>query len=572
MSTNAPEAPSAVPASQANMEKLVHEPFLNRVGTYIKMSGPGWLQSAITLGGGSLSGSLYLGVLAGFGLLWVQACAMILGVIMLSAISYVTLSTGRRPFEAINREINPVLGWSWAIATVMANMVWCMPQFNLALAAVQQNLFPSMMGDESLSQQLPILLVVFAICYGIVWSYNSGGKGIATFELILKVIVAVDVVSFMGVVLKMSLMENGLDWGKIFEGFIPDLTLLTNPSVEYAAYLAETGSHAAFWTNKIVTDQQNIIITAAATAVGINMTFLMPYTLLKKGWNRNFREMAIFDLSFGLFLPFILATGCIVIAAAHQFHAKPVAGLYDPSAPPAASNLKGGYEKLLNERIKSEIGADAYQGMDAEQLSSARESLPLADKKMAAMLVTPDAFNLASALSPLTGKFVAQYVFGIGVLGMAVSTIIILMLINGFAFCEMAGQPDNVWLHRFGCLIAGLSGMTGPFLFKGEAKLWLAVPTSMFGMMLLPVAYLTFSLMFNSKNLMGENRPKGVKLVLWNLLMAVATGLAFFGAYWSIRNSAYPTQTYIAAAVVLALIAIGPMLRKKEEMLITGAK
>ena len=53
--------------------------------TYSKLSGPGWLQSAITLGGGSLAGSLYLGVLGGPSLLWLQPLAMLLGVVMLAA-------------------------------------------------------------------------------------------------------------------------------------------------------------------------------------------------------------------------------------------------------------------------------------------------------------------------------------------------------------------------------------------------------------------------------------------------------------------------------------------------------
>src|SRR5688572_19311761 len=70
-----------------------------KLKAYFALSGPGYLQSAITLGGGSLAGSLYLGVLAGPGMLWVQPLAMIFGIIMLSAIAYVTLSTGRRPFE-----------------------------------------------------------------------------------------------------------------------------------------------------------------------------------------------------------------------------------------------------------------------------------------------------------------------------------------------------------------------------------------------------------------------------------------------------------------------------------------
>ena len=35
--------------------------FASRLLAYTKLSGPGWLQSAITLGGGSLASSLFLG-------------------------------------------------------------------------------------------------------------------------------------------------------------------------------------------------------------------------------------------------------------------------------------------------------------------------------------------------------------------------------------------------------------------------------------------------------------------------------------------------------------------------------
>ena len=57
-----------------------------RLWAYTKLSGPGWLQSAITLGGGSLAGSLYLGVLVGYRAMWWQPLAMVLGIVMLSAI------------------------------------------------------------------------------------------------------------------------------------------------------------------------------------------------------------------------------------------------------------------------------------------------------------------------------------------------------------------------------------------------------------------------------------------------------------------------------------------------------
>ena len=128
------------------------------LATFVKLSGPGWLQSAITLGGGSLASSLYLGVLAGFSLLWLQPLAMVFGVIMLSAIAYVTLATGQRPFRAINDHVNPVLGWGWIIATMMANLVWALPQFALGTAAMKQNLLPAgAFGDMTATGSMPCM-------------------------------------------------------------------------------------------------------------------------------------------------------------------------------------------------------------------------------------------------------------------------------------------------------------------------------------------------------------------------------------------------------------------------------
>ena len=110
------------------------------LGAFFKLSGPGWLQSAITLGGGSLGGALYLGMLAGYSMLWLQLVAIVIGVIMLSAISYVTLSTGTRPYTAINEYVNPVLGVGWITATILANMIWIVPQFSLCFDSLDTSL------------------------------------------------------------------------------------------------------------------------------------------------------------------------------------------------------------------------------------------------------------------------------------------------------------------------------------------------------------------------------------------------------------------------------------------------
>ncbi|QDT26866.1 divalent metal cation transporter [Gimesia panareensis] len=535
---------------------------------YTKLSGPGWLQSAITLGGGSLAGGLYLGILSGYHLMWLQPLAMILGVIMLSAIGYVALSTKERPFAAINTHINPVLGWGWAIATLMANLVWCMPQFSLGTAALQQNLAPEIFTNNDNGKILAVAML-FVLSGIVIWFYDSGGWGIKLFEAILKFLVGIVVICFFGVVIKMSVSTNDLDWGKILAGYIPNFSLFNNPSPEFSGVLSEAGKYAEYWKNLIVGNQQKVMITAAATAVGINMTFLLPYSMRAKGWDKDFRGLAMFDLSTGLFVPFVLATSCVVIAAASQFHAKPAAGLLGEKdaqgqVVQADPGLLGQYHKLLDNRIKTEVSPEEWDALskDSEALAQKRDALPLPERKLAAMLVNRDAFQLASALKPLAGETVSQLVFGIGVLSMAVSTIIILMLINGFVFCEMLGVEPKGMYHRIGCFMPAITGSIGSFFWKGDAKAWLAVPTSMFGMVLLPIAYLTFFFMMNSKQILGERIPTGGKRIVWNLAMGIATLLATFGSLFSIKSSGFSTYGFAALGGFVALALIVHFVRK----------
>ena len=376
------------------------------VATYIRLSGPGWLQGAITLGGGSLAGALYLGVIMGYHLMWLQPIAMILGVIMLSAISYVTLSTGQRPFGAINKHISPLLGWGWLIASMMANIVWCLPQFALGTAAVKQNLIPKLNNDQGTYIVANSLLVVASI---VVWFYNSGSWGIKLFEIILKIMVGIVVLSFFGVVIAMT-AKGALNWGEILSGLIPNVSTLFQPAPSLNEYIEATGSHADWWRTTIANTQKDKIITAFATAVGINMTFLLPYSMLRKGWGKEHRGLAIFDLSIGLIVPFVLATGCVVIAAASQFHGH----ADDVFAIVAKGKRKevGAFNKLLDARLTAEF--DDYNSRSEEAKTEARTSISDADKRLAAMLAERDNLALANTLEPLVGKRVAQTLFGVG--------------------------------------------------------------------------------------------------------------------------------------------------------------
>ena len=501
------------------------------LAAYTKLSGPGWLQSAITLGGGSLASSLFLGVLAGYSLLWLQPIAIVLGIIMLSAISHVTLSTGQSPFVSINNEINPVLGWGWAIATIMANIVWCLPQFTLGTAAVTQNLIPAL---NNTGGKVFVVLTLLVIAGIVIWAYDRGNKGVKVFDLILKIMVGLVVISFFGVVVKMGTAGN-LAWGEIAQGFIPNLSLLNQPDEVYMSFLNKTGDFRDFWEDKIVNMQRDVMIAAAATAVGINMTFFMPFVLLNRKWGREHRGLAKFDLWTALLIPYVVATSCVVIAAGSQFNGKPESAYQDYENRILHPNLVKGYNQFITERLELEFGKDQFSNLAPVQKKEQFLVVPESDKQLAAMLVKRDAFNLAASLESLMeNKTFSHYIFGIGVVGMALSTIIILMTINGHAICEVLGKPHKGPVFLAGAYVAGI-GVLGPFVWS-DAAFWLAVPTSILGFTLIPVAYLSFFLLINSKKVLGRERPSVFGRVIWNvglLLSLSVMGSAAFYVAWN---------------------------------------
>ena len=185
-----------------------------------------------------------------------------------------------------------------------------------------------------------------------------------------------------------------------------------------------------------------------------------------------------------------------------------------------------------------------------------------ADQELALTLVKRDNFQLATTLEPLAGKVVSQTIFGLGVLGMAVSTIIILMLINGLAFQELLGKRGDKGAHYLGCAVSGVAGFAGPFIWTGAAAAALAIPTSVIGGSLIPIAYFTFLLMMNSKKVLGEDRPQGSARIIWNVLMGLATGIATIGSIWVLSGKAHfnSWQGMIPAAglgLLVVLLVVG---------------
>ncbi|WP_158965406.1 divalent metal cation transporter [Paraglaciecola sp. L3A3] len=291
----------------ATLQALSAKPWYARVPTYVKLSGPGWLQGAMTLGGGSAVTSLTIGALFGYELLWVQPVAMIIGCIMLFVLSHQTLNTQDKPFEAMKKHVNVPIAWGWAIAAFASSIIWGFAHYPLSAAMLEEIVVVStgfsVDKDSGMARDMYLLALAILIWMGVAftaWKYgdhdSEGGKNNAVkyFETGIKILSALIIVAFAWVVISASL--NGkVDWAAVAAGYIP---------------------------TSLPTDAQGVTVVMAAlgSAVGINMTFIYGYTLLHKKWGKEHAELSRYDIGLGLVVPYILVTSLISIAAAGAFY------------------------------------------------------------------------------------------------------------------------------------------------------------------------------------------------------------------------------------------------------------
>ena len=522
--------------------------FFGRLTGYAQLTGPGWLQAAVTLGGGSLAGALYLGVIAGYSLMWLQPLAMICGVIMLMALAHVTLSSDSNPFESVKTSISPLLAWGWLIATIIADVVFCTAQSSLGVATIQQNL-----GFDGINPYL-ITGLLSAVAFAAATMYAMGSKAVAKLELILKLLVAMVMICFAAAA-GVLLFSGRVDIGALFIGLIPNPKSLFQPAASLEPLITATGNAADYRNAYVADNQRTRIIAAFGTAVGINMTFLLPYTLIKRGWSKVHRELSRFDLVLALFLPFSIATALLVISSASAFHAQD-GDVLDANGQPFPA-LEAGYYKILTERL-----ADAGPlPEDPATVHAMADALPISERRLAASLTNRDAKQLAHTLSPLMGERGANLVFGIGILAMALSTMMVHMLMNGFAVSQAVGQPGAIKPFIVGASMPAILAVFAPLAWTGDAKTALLIPAAVIATVFLPIAYLAILLLMNSKSVLAkENRATP----LTNVLMISAAGVATFASIWLLSNKGTPGAIGIVGLLLLAIIGIGGFVKNQR--------
>lgn len=440
--------PEKIRQEEEQLIALEKKPFLSRIKGYYKLTGPAWMQSAMTLGAGSAVASVVMGASFGYQFLWVQPIAMLLGVAMMAALGNITLTKGERAYLIVGRELHISIAFLWALTTVVATIIWHFPQYGLAGAAIWD--LANVAGIENSGEsRLTEYLVKFAggfailgINIAVVWSYGSKPAGKKLYESFLQWVIRIVIIAFLAVVIYM-----GVDWGKLIHGFF-GFTMPEGPQQ---------------WT---------MILGAIGAAVGINMTFLYPYSILAKGWGKHHKGLARFDLFGSLLLPYVILTSLIIIAMATTM---------DP------------------------------QGEVRSGLSTV---------------------TAAKSLEPIFGGALGRVIFDLGFMAMALGAISAHMVCVGFTVCEMFGLEYTPKRYRMFTLIPAIGVLGVAF----DRPFWMPIVASAIAFAMLPVAYIAFFILQNKRSYLGEAVGHGWKRIAFNIVLLAAVALAVVGSAIKIKG------------------------------------
>jgi Mn2+/Fe2+ NRAMP family transporter len=514
--------PQRLEAETAELRALRHKPFFPRVGGYLKRTGPGLLQSAMTLGAGSATASVVAGASFGYKLLWVQPVAMFLGVMMLAALGNVVLTTGERPYRSFGRELSKTLIFLWALGTIMSSIIWHFPQYGLAagamrdlgklaqvstevdlvrladgtyvtrsseeavalvradldggagatvqaavddsawLAAIERaDADRDLPSGEPRAQRLNMITssgvafswfvgcLILAINVFTVWGYGSSARGIKLYEWFLRTVIAMVILMFAVVVIGNF---SQIQWGELGKGFIGWYGI---PEVQNPRHVT-------------------LVLGMLGAAVGINMTFLYPYSLLAKGWGKDHKTLARWDLAMSMFLPFVLVTSLVIVAM-------------------TVTNVYPGTDLLR----------DGLKPIDA-----------------------------AASLEGILGKYAGRVVFDLGLIAMTCGAISTHMVVCGFTWCEMFGLEYTKMRFRLFALTPAI-GILGVVT---KLPFWFPVAASAICFAMLPIAYLAFLIMNNKRSYIGDAVGHGLSRLLFNAILVVALLMATIGSIIQINN------------------------------------
>jgi Mn2+/Fe2+ NRAMP family transporter len=355
----------------------------------------------------------------------------------------------------------------WALATVVSTVVWHFGQYAL-LGGAAKDLADVVVGIDpadpaaALSKPVETLVrfgagfLILGINVYLTWNYGSKPKGIRFYEGFLRWMIRLVMLSFLTVVV-VQLFKSQVSWTGIVKGF-SGFSIPTTPG------------------------SMTTILGAIGAAVGINMTFLYPYSILAKGWGKDHKGLARFDLVTSLFVPYVVLTSLIIIGMASTVH--------DGAA---------GFGTVL-----------------------AGDPTP----------ATFAPIQAAQALSGVLGSSIGRIVFDLGFAGMACGAISAHMVCCGFTVCEMFGLEYTPKRYRLFTLVPAV-GVLGVMI---KSPIWLPILASAVAFTMLPIAYVAFLVLNNKRSYLGDAVGRGGRRLAFNGVLLIAVLMAVVGSAIKIKT------------------------------------
>ncbi len=297
--------PEVLEAEVKKLDELKTKPALFRIGGYLRMGGPGFMDSALTLGAGTMAASMLSGAIFGYRTMWVLWVSMGIGMFMMAAMARFTCGGGI-PIIAVQKRYH-----GWIVGSLMTALV------GTAAVAIIFNYGQYSLGTHLIESLTPLLgfefprqinwVLYMAVTSVIVLSYGRRGKrGIKFVESFMKLSIGVMLLCFGA-----CLVLVGVNWSELFRGvFIP-------------------------WLPSGV-EGLDLFIASSAAAIGVMDWVFFNYAGLARGWGKKHESLARFDIFVGLFLPFVIVNYLVIGVFAGTLHKL---GVHPESAPELAQAL-----------------------------------------------------------------------------------------------------------------------------------------------------------------------------------------------------------------------------------------
>lgn len=392
------------------LRRLRERPLPLRLLGYFKLGGPGFMDAALTLGAGTLTAAMLSGATFGYKTLWLLWLSMGLGLFMMAAMArFTTRGLGIVPLQ--NRYHGWVVG---SLLTALVGTAAVAVIFNFGQVSLATHLIESLASYLGFTFPRQVNWIAYAaITSWLTLSYGrKGRRGIRFVEGFMKGSIAVMLVAFGA-----CLAVVGVNWSAALRGTL-------------VPWLPPGGAGL------------DLFVASSAAAIGVMDWFLFNYAGLARGWGKEHEPLARFDMTFGLFLPFILVNFLVIAVFA---------------------------ETLL-------------------PLGLAPETAP----------------ELAKALEPLLGATWAPILFYLGFLAVPITTTVGMSIAGAMAIHEAFGwkhDPES-WRWRLTALVPQIAFLA----VWHPRPLWLVIAIGAFLSLTDNIVGWSLYLLVNDERVLGEDR------------------------------------------------------------------